>query len=82
MSRSKRLDHTRSGANLYKRRLQPWSMTLNMQFELIHYRNLRCPVCPAGIRAVKRKKQEMLVELFEHILDQVDPNLLTASLWA
>ncbi len=82
MSIRKRINLITSGMNLVHRRLTPWSMPLHMQFELTNYCNLKCPVCPTGIRAVKRKKQAMSVSLFKHIIDQVGPHLLTASLWA
>ena len=78
----KRLNLLKAGANLIYRRLKPWSMPLHMQFELTNYCNLRCPVCPTGIKALKRKPQAMDVALFENLIDAVGPYLLTASLWA
>lgn len=77
-----RLNLIKSGANLLYQRLKPWSMPLHMQFEMTNYCNLKCPVCPTGIRAIDRKKQAMDVELFEKLIDQIGPYLLTASLWA
>jgi radical SAM protein with 4Fe4S-binding SPASM domain len=71
-----------SGANLLHRRIRPWSMPLHMQFELTNYCNLKCPVCPTGIKAINRKKQAMDVDLFKRLIDQVGPYLLTTSLWA
>ena len=82
MTLSKRFNLLKSGANLVHRRLKPWSMPLHMQFEIANYCNLQCPVCPTGIHAIDRKKQVMPVELFESVVDQVGPSLLTASLWA
>jgi len=82
MSAAKRLNLCRSGGNLLYRRLRPWSMPLHMQFELTNYCNLRCPVCPTGARAVERHPAAMDVELFERVMNEVGPYLLTASLWA
>lgn len=81
MSFSKRLNLFRSGMNLLHRRLRAWSMPLHMQFELTNYCNLHCPVCPTGIKALKRKPQSMSPDLFQQVIDQVGPYLLTASLW-
>ncbi len=82
MSWRKRLNLYISGGNFLYRRLKPWGMPLHMQFELTNYCNLKCPVCPAGIGAVKREKMAMDPDLYEQILGEVGPYLLTASLWA
>jgi radical SAM protein with 4Fe4S-binding SPASM domain len=82
MSAAKRLNLFRSGGNLVHRRLHPWSMPLHMQFEWTSYCNLRCPVCPAGTHAVERPAAAMDVALFERVMAEVGPYLLTASLWA
>jgi len=81
MSPAKRANLIRSGANLLHRRLRPWSMPLHMQFELTSFCNLRCPICPTGIRAVERRAQVLDVDLFRDVLAEVGPHLLTASLW-
>lgn len=78
----KRINLLKAGANLVYRRATPWSMPLHMQFELTNYCNLKCPVCPTGIKALQRKPQSMDAVLFEHLIDAVGPYLLTASLWA
>ena len=82
MSLKKRMNLARAGLNLVHRRLAPWGMPLHMQLELTNYCNLRCPVCPVGTGEVDRKKKSMDVELFEKVMDEVGPHLLTASLWA
>lgn len=82
MSMEKRFNLFKAGFNLVYRQLTPWNMPLHMQFELTNYCNLRCPVCPTGIRAVKRKPLAMDVDLFKRVIDEVGPYLLTASLWA
>ena len=82
MTWRKRLNLYKSGGNFLHRRLQPWGMPLHMQFEVTNYCNLKCPVCPAGIGAVGRKKQAIDVDLYERIIDEVGPYLLTSSLWA
>lgn len=81
MSLAKRWNLFKAGGNLVHRRLNPWSMPLHMQFELTSYCNLRCPVCPVGIKTLKRKPLAMSVEVFERALQQVGPYLLTLSLW-
>jgi len=82
MSRTKRVNLLKAGANLIYRRLRPWSMPLHMQFELTNYCDLRCPVCPTGSRAMKRQPQAMDVDMFERLMDDAGPYLLTMSLWA
>lgn len=82
ISMEKRLNLFKAGYNLLHRKLTPWNMPLHMQMELTNYCNLRCPVCPTGIRAVKRKPLSIDVDLFERIIDEVGPYLLTVSLWA
>jgi radical SAM protein with 4Fe4S-binding SPASM domain len=81
MSIAKRINLFKSGANLIYRRLTPWGMPIHMQFELTNFCNLRCPVCPAGIKAVKRPPRTVDVELFDLVLNEVGPYLLTLSLW-
>jgi len=81
MSFAKRLNLCRSAGNLLYRRLHPWSMPLHMQFELTNYCNLHCPVCPTGIGFIERRPAAMDVGLFERVMDEVGPCLLTASLW-
>ena len=82
MSMGKRLNLFKAGFNLVYRQLTPWNMPLHLQMELTNYCNLRCPVCPAGIRAIKRKPLSMDVDLFNRVIDDVGPYLLTVSLWA
>jgi radical SAM protein with 4Fe4S-binding SPASM domain len=82
MSAAKRLNLCRSGGNLLYRRLHPWSRPLHMQFELTNYCNLRCPVCPTGNRSLARPASALDVALFERVMAEVGPYLLTASLWA
>lgn len=82
MPPAKRWNLFRSGLNLVHRRRDPWSMPLHMQLELTNFCNLRCPVCPTGIEAVERPAQAMDPEMFERLMEQVGPYLLTASLWA
>lgn len=81
MSLKKRLNLFKAGFNLVYRRLMPWNMPLHMQIELTNYCNLRCPICPSGIGAVKRKPIAMDVDLFERLIHEVGPYLLTVSLW-
>ena len=82
MSAAKRINLFNSGGNLLFRRLRPWGMPLHMQFELTNYCNLHCPVCPTGSKSLSRAPRAMDVDLFERVMDEVGPYLLTASLWA
>jgi radical SAM protein with 4Fe4S-binding SPASM domain len=81
MSIKKRLNLLASGVNLLVRRARAWSMPLHMQFELANFCNLRCPICPQGISAIKRKPHLFPPELLDKLFAQVGPYLLTASLW-
>ncbi len=81
MSLKKRLNLFKAGRNLVHRRLVPWSWPIHMQIELTNYCNMRCPACPTGIKKVNRRPVAMEVELFEHLMKEVGPYLLTASLW-
>jgi radical SAM protein with 4Fe4S-binding SPASM domain len=76
-----RLNLARAGGNLVRRRLQPWSMPLHMQFELSSVCSLHCPVCPTGRHEVKRGTAFMEPVLFERVMEEVGPFLLTAALW-
>ena len=82
MNWAKRLNLFKSGANLLHRRLSPWSWPLHMNIELTNYCNLKCPVCPTGSGKVPRHRTAMDVDLFDRLMDEVGPYLLTASLWA
>jgi MoaA/NifB/PqqE/SkfB family radical SAM enzyme len=81
MSWSQRVNLARSGLNLVHRRLQPWSLPLHMQFELVNYCQLHCPVCPAGTGEVVRQPRTMDPALFRKVMREVGPRLLTMSLW-
>lgn len=82
MSLKKRVNLMLSGSHLLYRSAHTLNMPLHMQFELTNFCNLHCPQCPTGIGAVTRKKEVMEPELFENLMRQVGPYLLTASLWA
>lgn len=81
MSMRKRWNLLKAGSNFIHRSLKPLNMPLHMQFELTNFCNLHCPVCPTGLRIVNRRPQVMDVSLFQRIIDEVGPYLLTASLW-
>ncbi len=81
MSPAARLNMLRAGLNLAYRRSGGWSWPLNMQMELTSYCNIRCPVCPVGTKELTRPAQAMDVELFERILHEAGPYLLTLALW-
>jgi radical SAM protein with 4Fe4S-binding SPASM domain len=77
----KRLNLLRAGANLVHRRLSPWSWPIHIHIELTNYCNLKCKVCPTGIGELKRHPAFMEPDLFERLINEVGPYLMTASLW-
>jgi radical SAM protein with 4Fe4S-binding SPASM domain len=77
----KRLNLLKSGLNLIYRRLRPWSWPINMMIELTNYCNLRCPVCPTGNGEIERPPRAMELELFERLMNEVGPYLITAALF-
>jgi radical SAM protein with 4Fe4S-binding SPASM domain len=81
MPLKKRLNLLKSGMNLVYRRLRPWSWPLHMHIELTNYCNLNCVVCPSGIGSLERQPMAIAPALFERLLNEVGPYLLTASLW-
>jgi hypothetical protein len=81
MAASRRANLARAGLNLLARRATPWSMPLHAQFELSNVCPLRCPVCPTGLRELRRPPAFMDPALFEQVFDEAGPHLLTASLW-
>lgn len=52
-----------------------------MIIELTNYCNLKCKVCPTGIGKLERQPAAMEPALFERLINEVGPYLLTASLW-
>ena len=52
-----------------------------MHIELTNYCNLKCKVCPTGIGKLDRQPLAMEPVLFERLMNEVGPYLLTASLW-
>jgi len=82
MSALQRFNLLRAGCNLLYRRARPWSWPLNMQIELTSYCNLRCPVCPVGTGDLSRGPMAMDPGLFDRLMKEVGPYLLTLSLWA
>ncbi len=82
MSLSKRVNLLKSGANLIHMRLSPWGWPLHMQIELTNFCDLKCSVCPTGSGLLKRQPLAMDPALFERLMNEVGPYLLTTSLWA
>jgi len=77
-----RLNLLRYGLNLIYRRTCAWSWPIHMQVELTNYCNLKCPVCPTGSKALERPPVPIDVVLFERLLNEVGPRLLTLALYA
>ena len=81
MSLKKRLNLFRAGINLIHWRTHAWSWPLHIHIELTNYCNLKCIVCPTGTGTLTRKPMAMDPVLYERLLSEVGPYLLTASLW-
>jgi radical SAM protein with 4Fe4S-binding SPASM domain len=77
----KRINVLKAGSNLLYRSLRTWSLPLHMHFELTNYCNLKCLVCPTGRGLLTRRPQALDPALFERLMQEVGPYLLTASLW-
>ena len=82
MSVAKRINFMKACLNFIYRRTNPWSWPVHMHIELTNYCNLRCPVCYVGNSELKRKPLAMDPVLFERLIDEVGPYLLTVSLFA
>ena len=82
MPAAKRWNLLRSGGNLLWRRAMAWSLPIHMQVEVVNYCNLQCPVCPTGSGELQREPRAMDPDLFERLMREVGPYLLTLSLWA
>lgn len=81
MPLTRRLNILRSGANLVYRRLRPWSWPVHIAVEITNYCTLKCKVCPTGIGTMSRQPAAIAPTLFERLMNEVGPHLLTASLW-
>jgi radical SAM protein with 4Fe4S-binding SPASM domain len=77
----KRWNLLKAGMNLLRRSLSPSNLPLHLHVELTNYCALRCPVCPTGARTLARHPRSLDVELFERLLEDVSPTLLTMTLW-
>jgi radical SAM protein with 4Fe4S-binding SPASM domain len=82
MSLRKRINTLRAGLNLLHMRDKPWSWPIHMQFELVNYCNLSCPVCPTGVGMLERRPQAMDMGLMRRVMEEAGPYLLTTALWA
>jgi len=77
----KRLNLLKTGANIICRQAHAWGWPIHIHIELTNYCNLKCRVCPTGIGRLDRKPTAMEPALFERLMSEVGPYLLTASLW-
>jgi MoaA/NifB/PqqE/SkfB family radical SAM enzyme len=82
MKMAKRLNLLKAGSLFVYRHLKPWNWPLHVQVELTNFCNLRCPVCPTGIKKMNRSPLSMAPDLFERLMNEISPYLLTVSLWA
>ncbi len=77
----KRLNLLKTGANLIYRRPHAWGWPVHIHTELTNYCNLKCRVCPTGIGQLARQPAAIDPALFERLMDEVGPYLLTMSMW-
>ncbi|MFC1705803.1 radical SAM/SPASM domain-containing protein [Planctomycetota bacterium] len=82
MSLAQRRNMLLSGLNLCYRRAKPHGWPLYMQVEITNYCTLRCPVCPTGIGALRRKRGALDPELFARLIDEVGDYPLVMSLFS
>lgn len=82
MSVRKRANLLATGLNLLHRRARPWGWPMHAQLELTSFCNLRCPICPTGLGRINDRPKLMDMDLFEQIMAEVGPYLVTTSLWA
>ena len=81
MPMMKRLNLLKTGANLIYRRPHTWGWPIHMHTELTNYCNLKCKVCPTGIGTLNRPPIAIDPAIFERLMNEIGPYLLTASLW-
>ena len=81
MTIQKQLNLLRTGVNLIYRRTHAWGWPIHMHVELTNYCNIKCKVCPTGIGTLKRQPAAIEPALFERLMSEVGPYLLTTSLW-
>jgi radical SAM protein with 4Fe4S-binding SPASM domain len=81
MSMRKRLNLGMAGINLIYRRTHSWSWPMHSHIELVNYCNINCRVCPTGLGQLQRKPTTMDPALFERLINEIGPYLLSASLW-
>lgn len=70
------------GLNLIYRRSYPWSWPIHMQAEITNYCNLKCPICPTGLKTLNRTPMAIDIDLFRRLMNEVGPYLLTLALYA
>ena len=81
MSIMKRLNLLKTGANLLHRKAHAWGWPIHIHTELTNYCNLNCRVCPTGIGRLDRRPTAIEPTLFQRLMNEIGPYLLTASLW-
>jgi radical SAM protein with 4Fe4S-binding SPASM domain len=82
MSGRKRLNVLASGLNLAYRRPVPWSWPIRLHVELTNFCNLRCPICPTGTGKLTRPPRIFDLGMYEDLMREVGPYLLSVTLWA
>ena len=56
-------------------------MPLSLSVEPTTACNLRCPECPSGLRSFTRPTGHIALELYEHVLEQLAPDLIFLTLY-
>jgi radical SAM protein with 4Fe4S-binding SPASM domain len=81
MDARKRFNLFTAGTHLLRRSVKPLNMPLHLEVEFTNFCNLKCPVCPTGIKQQEREPVAMRADLFEQVWEETAPYLLTASLF-
>lgn len=82
ISLKKQINLIMFGLNLIYRRVYPWSWPIHMQAEITNYCNLKCPICPTGIKSLNRPPMAIDIHHFKSLMNEVGPYLLTLALYA
>ena len=81
MSPVRSLNLLKTGLSFFFPRTRVGHWPTHIQVELTSICNLKCPVCPVGLNQIERRSRLLDVSLFEKLMNEVGPYLLTTSLW-
>lgn len=81
LSLAKRRNLLLNGLNLLRSSGRLWGLPPTLQIEPTNMCNLQCPLCPSGMRSMKRKAGRMSMETFRHILADLGDVLVGVVLY-